>query len=167
MKARIFAIAAALTLAIGIGVGSSGSAYAQNVTGDQFCFNNFCLNAWNGGPYVNEFTQGVANNYFTVISNQPATGYVNLEFTGSRSPYEFGCIGDFGNSQTDARAGLSPCGGGNVPWGGNFTATHCPGGLAFKNVHWNGWLAPASAGDGTPYYLNSASEACFVDIPTG
>ena len=159
VKRRIPLILGALILAIGFGIGSRGTAYAQN--GQQFCNNNYCLNAWNGGPYVNGYTPGVANNYFTIVYQ--SNGYVNLEFTGAYSAYEYDCVSDYGNSSTDARAGLNGyCPGGQIAWGANFKLYSCNGGLAFKNVHWNGWLAPSSLGDGTPFYLNSSIEACFV-----
>jgi hypothetical protein len=169
MKARILAILGALTLAIGLGVGSGGTARAAGY-GDQFCTNGFCLNAWSGGPYVNEYQyeqNGVANSEFTIV--QHGNGTVGIQFTGDTYPYENDCISDYGNNQFDARAGLNGnCANGQIAWGANFYLQSCPGGLQFENVHWkNGYLSPSDRGNGTPFYLNSPTPACFIDYPFG
>jgi hypothetical protein len=63
------------------------------------------LNAWNGGPYVNAYTSGVANNDFLAFYNSD-TGYENIEYTGNGA-YSDECVSDYGNSSGDARAGLT------------------------------------------------------------
>lgn len=165
MKRLVPAILGAVILALGFGFTGEGTAYAQTGSGDQFCANSntSCLNAWNGGPYVNAYQQGViANNYFTIYYG---SGWIGLQFTGnSNSPYDYECISDYGNSSTDARAGLyGDCAAGSIAWGAKFTAYSCDNGqgTAFKNQHWNGWLAPSASGNGAPFYLNSATQACF------
>jgi len=174
MKARILAIfgALALALAIGFGVGGGEAAHAQGE--EQVCDgSNYCLNAWNNGPDVNAYTGGVLNDEFYVYN--PGTGYVNIQFAGADGGnYVSDCVGDLGNSSTDARAGLySNCTGSDaqVAWGANFTEHSCTvageSGEAFKNVHWGGWLAPASESDGAAFYLNSGNEDCFPQYSLG
>jgi hypothetical protein len=163
MKRLAPSILGAVILALGFGFAGGGTAYAQSGSGDQFCDGTSCLNAWNGGPYVNAYTQGViANNYFSIYY---ASGWLGIQFTGnSNSPYDYECISDYGNSSTDARAGLNgDCAAGSIAWGAKFTAYSCDSGqgTAFKNQHWNGWLAPSHSGNGAPFYLNSSTEACF------
>jgi hypothetical protein len=160
MKARILAACGALISAVGFGVGSGGPAYAQSGY-NQYCNNGYCLNGWGGGPYVNAYTINVVNNNFEAFQN--SSGYENIVYTG---PGDTGqCISDYGNSSSDARAGLGgQCQSGQIDWGANFQLKACSdggSGWAFKNVHWGGWLTPNSDSDGSPFYLNSATETCY------
>jgi hypothetical protein len=140
---------------------ASASSHAR-ANSQQWCVGNQCLNAWNGGPAVNTFTQNVANNDFRVVNT--ADNMTGLQFQGSTGDFSF-CIGDYGNSSTNARAGLfSNCAqSGHVAWGANLQAFTCPGGVEFKDVHWNGWLGPATtSGNGVAFYLNKPTPYCFT-----
>jgi hypothetical protein len=160
--ARRIVGSAAVLLALGLGtVLMANPASAGNHTragnSTQYCYGSQCLNAWGGGPAVNTYTPNVANNDFRAIND--SDNMVALQFQGNG-----GCIGDYGNSSTNARAGLSGnCAGGPVPWGGNLDAFTCPGGVEFYDVHWNGWLGPAtSPGNGVAFYLNKPTPYCFA-----
>lgn len=158
---RIVSLAAAVLLTLGLGIGSllmANPAYASS--GTQYCDGSQCLNAWNGGPAVNTFTPNVSNNDFHTTSD--SDGGTALQFQGSGSFFG-ACIGDFGNSSTNARAGLDDnCAGGTVPWGANLQASTCPGGIEFKDIHWNGWLGPATTGNGVAFFLNKPTPYCFA-----
>lgn len=160
MRSRIMAPVVACLLVIGFGSFlTANSASASPKTETQWCFDGSCLNAWNGGPYVNVYSPNVGNNYFSVV---PDGQNVVIVFEGNGNDiYDGSCIGDLNNSPTDARAGLSSCG----QWGYLFTATtqNCVGTQeAFHNNHWGGWLAPAGFGDGDAFYLNNPVETCFT-----
>jgi hypothetical protein len=158
---RLIALAAAAVLTAGIGVAASWPAQAQ--TGNQIC-NGKCLNAWNGGPEINQESLGAVNNDFTVISS-PTAGDVELLSTSGDG--EAGsCAGDYGNSQYDARAGLDPdCQSDVVPWGGNLQEQACgPVGVDFWDVHWQAYIAFSGSGNGDPVYLNG-SKTCYVLDP--
>lgn len=162
MKARILVVCAVLISAIGFGIGSGGAAYAQNGY-NQYCNGGYCLNGWNGGPYVNAYHMNVVNNDFFAFRN--SSGYENIAYTGPGN-YTSRCVSDYGNSPSDARAGLSgQCQSGQIAWGANFQLKACStgghSGWAFKNVHWGGWLTPNSHSNGSPFYLNSATETCY------
>lgn len=136
-------------------------------TQNQYCTNGYCLNAWNGGPYVNAYTSGVANNNFLAFYNS-YTGYYNIEYTGN-GPYSDECVSDYGNSSGDARAGLTGyCQADQIAWGANFQRYSCGDGeYAFKNVHWGGWLGPQSSSDGAGFYLNKPTQWCFTVLGPG
>jgi hypothetical protein len=133
----------------------------------QYCYSNYCLNGWNGGPYVNAYTSGVANNDFVAFYNSD-TGYENIEYTGNGA-YSDECVSDYGNSSSDARAGLDGyCETDQIAWGANFQLYSCgDGAAAFENVHWGGWLAPSSLSDGAGFYLNNSTEHCFSILGPG
>lgn len=169
MKARILALLGALTLAIGLGTGTGEAAHAQSSLA--FCTSfYYCLNAWNGGPYVNVYTPGVQNDLFGQVTD--SDGYSALSFVGDdyKDPYDYTCVSDYGNSPTDARAGLTGnCVQGQVAWGANFTTQTCNAGslgqgMAYKNVHWGGYLGPASESNGAAFYLNTPTPYCFVYV---
>jgi hypothetical protein len=149
---------------LAVGFGSFLSASPAHAADPQLCFGSACLNAWGGGPYVNVYTgsRSVANDQFTVVS----TGrYVGLQFLGGGG-FNLDCIGDLNDSSTDARAGLySDCAeAGGVAWGANFTESTASCGaneIAFKNVHWGGWLGPAGLANGDAFYLNKPTAYCF------
>ncbi|HSW80043.1 MAG TPA: hypothetical protein VLG47_04675 [Candidatus Saccharimonadales bacterium] len=150
-------------------VSTSGIASASN----QFCTNNggtnggttynHCLNAWGGGPSVNVYGQGAANNQFNVVPNG---SYWNIKFAGS-GLYNGACISDALNDQNNARAGLVSCGGANgTPWGANDLVNNCypPGwyGYQFENVHWTASIGPRNPSNGEPFYLNKPNSWCFA-----
>jgi hypothetical protein len=168
MKARILVIIGTLTLAIGfgigIGIGSGEAAHAQETA---LCWNSSCLNAWNAGPEVNVYTTGFGDDQFSIITD--TAGYAAVFFSGGGT-YNDECVSDYGNSSTDARAGLDgDCEISEIAWGANFTTQGCTAngnqGYELKDVHWNGWLAPASQSDGAAFYLNNSTPHCFVQVP--
>src|ERR1700730_12329648 len=117
MKARIVAIFGALILAISFGIGSGEAAHAAS-NQNQYCYDNYCLNAWNTGPEVNAYTSGSVNNDFIAFAN--SDGYETIEFTGG-GYYNDQCVSDYGNNSGDARAGLNEyCASGQIAWGANF-----------------------------------------------
>ena len=161
-RSRFLVTVAGVSLTVGLAViaqaGPAAPAYASSRT--QYCAGTQCLNAWNGGPAVNTFTPNVSNNDFQAIND--SDNQTALQFQGSGSFFG-ACIGDYGNSSTDARAGLDDnCAGGVVPWGGNLQASTCPGGIEFKDLHWNGYLGPATTGNGVAFYLNKPTPYCFA-----
>lgn len=165
MKVRALAVGGALISAMALGIGSGGTAYAQDGP-SQYCSSGYCLNGWNGGPYVNAYTMNQANDDFQVMANPGAPQYVNIVFDGFGDTGQ--CVSDYGNSSTDARAGLyGQCQRGQIAWGANFQLIACNNGetWAFKNVHWGGWLTPNSHSDGSPFYLNSATKTCYQVSP--
>lgn len=168
MKARILVILGALSLAIGLGIGSGEAAHAASAA-HQYCVSGaYCLNAWNGGPAVNVYSTGVQNNDFYAFYNS-GTGYYNIAFIGGGT-YDGDCVSDYGNSSSDARAGLDGnCQLGSIAWGANFMEDdNCgAGAVGFQNVHWGGWLAPAGNADGDAFYLNNGSEHCFSILGAG
>jgi hypothetical protein len=154
---------AAVLLTLGLGpLLMANPAYAGNGTqaGNslQWCLSsNQCINAWFGGPQVNTYTPNVANNDFRAIND--ADNMTALQFQGNGE-----CIGDYGNSSTNARAGLNNnCAGGTVAWGTNLQASTCPGGVEFYDLHWKGYLGPATtSGNGVAFYLNKPTPYCFT-----
>ena len=168
MRSRIIAMLAACLLTISLGsIVIANPSYAA--TEYEYCATNACLNAWNGGPEINVYplSQGIANSHFIAVTNT-ISGYTNIQFVGnSNSSYNDDCIGDLGNSSTDARAGLySNCEAGTVAWGANFveTSQFCPGSeVSFYNVHWQAYLGPADLTTGDAFYLNKPDPGleCF------
>lgn len=80
-----------------------------------------------------------------------------------------GCIGDYGNSSSNASAGLDSCpASGNAGWGTKFTYNSCSNGLGagfyFVNYHWNGWMGPQSYTNNANEYLNKPGAYCFADL---
>jgi hypothetical protein len=158
-------LAGTMLLATGAAALANGSASAAvpaaSPAPDGICTGNSCLNAWNGGPFVNAYTGGTANSNDEFIIVESGAN-VEIQFLGSGS-WHGECVGDAYNESTDARTSLDSCGadGSGAGWGTQFTEVSCPGGQAFKNIHWGGYLAPASGANGAAFYLNS-SEACFA-----
>jgi hypothetical protein len=138
-----------------------------------------CLNAWGGGPWVNDYTGGFesrdSNQDFVLSAvynaNGDATGIYQLGFVGSGS-WAGRCIGDAYNDSGYADVSLDGCGngtGGGSGWGTNFTVgtSGCPAGEEwFHNNHWNGYLGPVGgAVNGSHFYLNKPTPYCFsVDL---
>jgi hypothetical protein len=171
---RIGATAGAILLPIGV-VMATGTTEASAATPYQYCdYLNYppraCLNAWSGGPNVNVETSdnpNIQNNRFEVL---PAgSGYVQIQFVGGGSQYNGYCIGDLGNNQDNATAGLVPCHdhSGNAGWGTLFTNGHSCGSDTFHNAHWNGYLGPVDGYvNGSHFYLNKPTTICFSSEPT-
>jgi len=112
-------------------------------------------------------TETHVNNDFSAYLNPD--GYETIEYLGP-GPDNQECIGDYGNSETDARAGLYGfCNSGQIAWGANFNLIYCGNNTwAFENVHWpKGYLTPNSNVDGSPFYLNSATRTCYQILPAG
>jgi hypothetical protein len=162
MRSRIITLLAACLLATGFGSFLTANS-ASAATRYQICFGGSCLNAWNGGPLVKVYSSGAANNFFETYHN-PNNGYYEILFL-NMTPYGHDCVGDYNNNPNDAKAGLySDCTAGSIAWGANFTedTSHCGAGeIAFRNVHWGGWLAPAGLSNGSQFYLNNSSAHCF------
>ena len=133
-----------------------------------------CLNAWGGGPWVDDSTTGFEsgdNHQNFVLSgvdnaNGNATGYYQLEFGGSGS-WAGQCVGDAYNNSADADTSLDGCGngtGGGSGWGTNMTmgTSGCPAGeVWFHDNHWNGYLGPGGSANGSHFYLNKPTPYCF------
>jgi len=120
-----------------------------------------CLNAWGGGPEVQTETPGTSNEDFTIqVVDKGGVGYREIEYLPTGS-----CVGDIGNSSSDARAGMDdPCGnpntGAGAGWGTLFTLqqSYCGQGYVWSNVHWGGFLNYSNypqQSDDLAYYLNS------------
>jgi hypothetical protein len=154
-------------LAIGLIASNATAAFAG--TGYQWDVNytGVYANAWGGdyGTQVNTYTSTVANNDFTSHSWR-GTPYFSLVFTGGTTSDL--CIADFGDSSTDARAGLYNCTNG-VPWGAYLQEVHCTAagqpGYEFYDVHWGGYLGPSGSSDGAAWYLNKPTPWCLTKDP--
>jgi hypothetical protein len=172
LKARILAILGVFTLAIGFGIGSEQAAFAVGPAAQYCDGGGYCMNAWNEGPYIEAYTENHVNNNFSAFANPD--GYETIEYLGP-GPDNQECIGDYGNSESDARAGLYGfCNSGQIAWGANFYLISCGennNGIttwAFENVHWpDGYLTPNSNSDGSPFYLNSATRTCYQILGAG
>jgi hypothetical protein len=154
-------------------VGCAGANAHVPFTEEQWCYGTWCLNAWGGGPYVNEYTGGVETSdpyqiFFLVNENgnTDGSGYSQIMFGANGDPWSFDCIGDYNNNSGLADAGLVGCGSasGGQGWGTNMEVgtSGCPSGEAwFYDVHWNGYLGPGGSANGTHWYLNKPSAYCF------
>lgn len=165
-RAKVISLLAAVFLTITLG-GALLAPAAHAASGNFWCIEtaDWCLNAWNGGPFVKVYnSNGGTNNYFTDI-NSATLGYANMEDTGDGN-YAGYCIGDYNNNANDARAGLvGGCGASNIGWGGNMGTQFCANntGVEFWDAHWNGWLGPENSnGNGTQFYLNKPNPYCFI-----
>ena len=151
------------------GFGSFLTANSASATEGAFCLGTsglYCLNAWNGGPDVNVYSNGALNDTFNLYF--ASGGNVVLQaYPSPPNKYSGDCIGNSNNNQYIARAGLwSNCTtGGQGAWGVAFKLyLNCPNNeFAFKNNHWGGWLAPANFSNGAPFYLNNPTEYCFTE----
>jgi len=155
-------------LAVGLITGGASPASARIGFANQWDaqFSGHYPNAWGGGPQVNSYAGNTPNNDFA--NTIAGGGFFWLEQAGNVITLGDQCIGDYGNSQTSARAGLNNCDGA-VPWGTNFTEISCSVGghfgFEFKNSHWNGYLGPSGSANGSAYYLNKPVPTCFVEEP--
>jgi hypothetical protein len=114
---------------------------------------------------------GQQNNEFKIITE--TDGDVELQFVGGGA-WNDECIGDAYNEpgspptfSVNAETSLDPCGtnGAGAGWGTQFTteAYDCVyGAIVFKNIHWNGWLAPAGYGSGDHFILDNGAPLCFT-----
>jgi hypothetical protein len=167
MRKRIIGTVAGAILALGtvLGLGPATAANAQS--GYQICDISFtCLNAWNGGPYVNTYSPAVSNDNFELqpIYDRCETG---SDLTTPNCPYsgvpggflivqiEYlndpgNCLGDFNGLSTDARAGaFDTCNNPSSGYGGSYgtvffeynavvdgQATCPPGHFQLYSFHW-------------------------------
>ncbi len=195
---KILLIIAAATLLTGSAVAAAGPAAAS--TYNEYCGfgTNECLNNWGGGSPVKTYTPDTVNNAFQAYvdtyrcnkghtsANCPISGVpsglqiVQIHNTDPDSPFDGDCIGDNGNSSSDAKAADNlACdnGGANGGWGTVFVyfADSCPGdSIGFVNAHWaSNWAAQAGlnsandlTGSGSQVYLN-APAACFTPLGFG
>ncbi len=134
-----------------------------------------CLNAWSGGPWVNDSTTGFEsgdnhqNFVLSAVDNASGnpTGNYQLVFAGANDSWAGQCIGDANNNSGYADTSLDGCGngtGGGSGWGTNFTVgtSGCPSGeMWFHNNHWNGYLGPGGSANGSHFYLNKPTPYCF------
>jgi hypothetical protein len=158
----------ALPSILAIGLIASNTTAAFAISGYQWDANETGVyaNAWGGdsATQVNTYTGQTDNNFFT---SHPwrGTSYFSLVFTGGTTSDL--CIADFGNSSTDARAGLITCSFGSIPWGAYLQEVPCSvngiSGYEFYDVHWNGWLGPSGSSDGAAWYLNKPTPWCLVE----
>ena len=154
MKRSILAIIASLTLALGVSTILINPAHAVSHSPqlhgkligyidkhghihfgkprkaglNEVCdsFLTTCMNAWNGGPLVKDYREGVTNDAFNIFQdtgacnsgltspNCPITGVPRgLEIVYIEDDYTDGIVGDYQNNSGDARAGLTL----GAPWG--------------------------------------------------
>jgi hypothetical protein len=158
---RIGALVGAILLPIGVVLATGiPEASASTIIGHEYCIGNDCLNAWNGGPWVNVYTggpHGTPNNYFTDICDSN-TNICEIVDTGGNA-WAGKCIGDAYNESGQADTSLDGCTG----WGTSFKEITCSlFSVAFYNVHWGGYLGPPSgAVNGSHWYLNKSGKYCF------
>ena len=163
--ARIDPITMTLACAAAVGLG---------LLSTQYCgpnFGNDCLNAWNGGPYVNVYTGGDetrdTNQNFMVIAEDGDQNHAEIMYTGSSS-WNGRCIGDASNLSGNADVSLDACATPDqtAGWGTQFTwgTSGCPSGTVwFHNNHWPGYLGPPdNAVNGSHWYLNKPNKVCLA-----
>ena len=145
---------------------------------EQWCENTTgtaCLNAWGGGPWVDDYTGGTEtadsyqNFYLSAEYNASghATGYYQIIYDGLDTSWRGQCIGDAYNNSGYADTSLDPCGSasGGQGWGTNMImgTSGCPSEESwFYDAHWGGYLGPpAGAVNGSHFYLNKPTPYCF------
>lgn len=164
--------------AIAAGACIDASSDAVPFTEQQWCDTTggtACLNAWSGGPWINDYTGGPEtrdiNQEMFVINengNTDFSGNNQIAFVGNDS-WKNQCIGDAYNNPNDADTSLDPCAlpafGQAAGWGTQMTVgtSGCPTGEAwFHDNHWNGYLGPVGgATNGSHFYLNKPTKYCF------
>lgn len=125
------------------------------------------INAWNAGPWVRNYYGGLptsTNDDFTDITLTPTINHA-LMFSGL-GDWAGWCIGDAFNDPNDARASLGKCGHNGIGenWGVDMTtgSSGCSAGWQwFRDVHWGGYLGPASNSNGAQMYLNKPNKYCY------
>jgi hypothetical protein len=152
-KTHVF-IAAAALIAVFVVVGVSVKSFSHAASGGYghtFCGGSTfgCLNAWNGGPWVNDYGNAHVGNddFYSVSLTNGATTYI---MDSGANAWSGNCIGDAYNSSGNPLASLDPCPGSSkgAGWGTYFQVVStniCPAGsVAFKNKRWHGFLAPVN-----------------------
>jgi len=188
MRSKILVLLAALFMVLGItAVAAPGSSahtgtsakpvadtqlakYPQGLGRGQWAYKTSpwgLINAWDFGPWIRNYYGGSptsTNDDFTDIILAPSTNHA-MHFS---SPFYSGngCIGDAFNDPQDARASLDSCGANGIGegWGVDMTvgSSGCPSGWFWiHNVHWNGYLGPASDSNGANFYLNKPNKYCY------
>jgi hypothetical protein len=173
LAALITAVLTCVSVVVGIGL-SATPAYAQQ---NEVCTVSIgglaespCLNAWNGGPYLETYSPGASNEDFQLQTvDRNGTIYSQIKYL----PYGT-CVGDGnGGSSTDARAVMTDACNGANGYGGSYGTLFLlePGGCVFGwglyNVHWGGYLNyagfPNNVGNGVPWYLNNPDASYCLD----
>jgi hypothetical protein len=181
-----------------MGTISSGAVHPDTPVYDQCGPARYCINDWNGGTDIKSYAYNggaVGNNKFSIFqdlnecnhglttSSCPWAGTPSglpivvfmLENGGTYNGY---CIGDNGNSSTNASSGVVGCpsGSGTGGWGDNFIAVSpsiagCSSGYsAFYNLHWNSSWSTLNVGLGTAngngdqIYNNSDPAQCLTGL---
>lgn len=166
MRGRIIGTVAVIILTLGTVLGLGPATVANAQSGYEICGTFVCLNAWNGGPYVDTYSPGVTNDNFEL---QPIDGrcQTGSDLTTANCPYsgvpggllivqiEYlndpgNCLGDFNGLSTDARAGaFDACNSTSSGTGGSYgtvffeynavvddQATCPPGSFQLYSFHW-------------------------------
>jgi hypothetical protein len=192
MPKRIIRTISGFILALGTVFGLGLSATAAHAATPEICdLSDACLNAWNGGPYVNTYGPAFKNDNFEI---QPIDGRCakGSDLTTANCPYSGvpkglliiqikyintgNCLGDFNGLSSDARAGaFDACNSTSTGTGGyygtvffeydvftNDQGTCPPGYFNIYSAHWpNGGLNYPQPGDNEPWYLNSNPPDCL------
>jgi len=132
------------------GHSAKGVSHAAAGYGHTFCGGNGagCLNAWNGGPWVNSYGNAHVGNddFYSVSLSNGASTYImdsGVNVWGGK------CIGDAYNQSGNPLASLDSCPGSSqgAGWGTIFKVVrgqYCTGNtVGFLNRRWNDFLAPA------------------------
>jgi hypothetical protein len=188
MHRRITGIVAGIILALGAVSGVWLPATVAQAQSSQVCdISLACLNAWNGGPYVNTYGPNVANDNFHI---QPINGRCRAgsDLTTAGCPYAGvpaghlivqiqylnhpgDCLGDLNGQSGSARASaFDACNSTSSGSGGSYGTVFfenvpsfgCPPGhFQLYSFHWqNGGLNYPGAGNGQPWYLNTTTPDC-------
>jgi hypothetical protein len=188
VRRKIFTAATALALAGGAGAAGvvfAAPAHASTEFCTQFDVGGHsvtkCLNAWNGGPEVADYSPNVPNDAFNFYRDEDACndGYTttNCPISGVPTgleivyfPYAGGgtyngdCIADYGGSSGDAAAGLAGCG----AYGYLFVQQSTSCGISFISDHWSSsWSTRVGLGfalnglNGNQAYLNNDTVNCY------
>jgi hypothetical protein len=155
----------------------------------------YCLNDWNGGADIKSYaygTGGVTNNKFSIFEDTnecnggvttsscpwkgtPAGLFIIVYMVENGGTYNGWCIGDYGDSSTNASSGVVGCPSGSNTggWGSNFIATTptlsgCPTDYSSViSLHWNSSWSATDVGLGSPssngeqIYNNSDPPTCL------
>lgn len=128
----------------------------------QICsVSDFCYNTWNGTQSVQAYTPNTANNDFVFINTSGDNW--NISDTNPASPYDGDVVGNYGNAEGDARAGMDPLNG----WGTNvYIFNDCSGQSNYygiEDAHWGTWESSGQS-VGAKFYLNTGNEICYQQI---
>jgi hypothetical protein len=127
-----------------------------------------CINEWGYGTsaklYVSSSYQ--YSDWFSLID--AGSGYSALEITSGSGPYSGECLGDYGNSSSNASGGFDTCpGSGTAGWGTLLTATSCTDGTEYGyylyDHRWGGYVTPSTFTNGAKIYLNSQTPTCWLN----